>query len=97
MKRRAYSKEFKQLMMEAYFGGKDPKDLMDTYFIPKDTFQRWIKHYETAGPFTSIDHLSQAEKKQLTSTEELEGLRRENEILLAINAMLKKMEKDGKK
>lgn len=81
-KRRTFTDEFKQQMVQLYNNGKPRKDIIREYELTPSSLDKWIKQSQTTGSFKEKDNLT---PEQI----ELAKLRKENKQLLMENDILK--------
>lgn len=81
-KRRTFTDEFKQQMVQLYNNGKPRKDIIREYELTPSALDKWIKQSQTTGSFKEKDNLT---PEQI----ELAKLRKENKQLLMENDILK--------
>lgn len=80
-KRRTYSDDFKQQMVNLYNGGKPASEIIREYELTTSTFHKWIKQSETTGSFKEKDNRSDEENRLIELEKENKQLRMENDIL----------------
>ena len=81
-KRRTFTPEFKQQIVDLYRNGKRKCDILREYDIASSLLDRWISQSETSGSFKEKDN-------RTAEQEELIKLRKENKQLLMENDILK--------
>ena len=81
-KRRTFTPEFKQQIVDLYSNGKRKCDILREYDIVSSLLDRWITQSETSGSFKEKDN-------RTAEQEELIKLRKENKQLLMENDILK--------
>lgn len=79
-KRRVFSKEFKQTVVELYKSGKPRKELIEDYELTPSAFDNWVRQF---GNQTELeDNILNPEQKELQALRrEIDKLQRENDIL----------------
>ena len=73
-KRRRFSKEFKEQMVQLYQAGKPRADLIKEYELTPSAFDKWVRQYQGSGSFQEKDN-------RTPEQEELIKLRKENDQL----------------
>ena len=69
MKRKKYTGQFKQQMVDLYNAGKPPYEIIEEYEISPSSFYKWVKQGNTSGSFKESDNKTKEQK-------ELEELRK---------------------
>lgn len=91
-KRRTFSDEFKQHIVNLYQTGLSRKELIEKYDLTPSAFDRWIRQARETGSFREIDNLTDEEKKILKLKKENQELKMEIEILKQAALILAKKE-----
>ena len=81
-KRRVYSDEFKQQIVDLHKAGKPRKEIIEDYDLTPSAFDKWIHQYSQSGSFKEKDNRTPEQK-------ELHELRKENTQLKMENDILK--------
>lgn len=81
-KRREFTDEFKNQMVQMYQNGKPRADIIKEYDLTESAFDRWVKQSQSTGSFREADNRS-------VETTELMQLRKENQRLKMENDILK--------
>lgn len=80
-KRRGFTDEFKNQMVQLYLNGKPPSEIVREYDLTKSAFERWVKQSQTSGSFHEKDNRSDEENELIKLRKEVQQLRMENDIL----------------
>ena len=81
-KRRTFSKEFKEQIVQLHAAGKPRGEIIKEYELTPSSFDRWVSQYSTSGSFEEKDN-------RTPEQEELIKLRKENQRLAMENDILK--------
>lgn len=80
-KRRQFSEDFKQHVVDLYQEGMSRKEIIDKYDLTPSAFGRWVQQQRENGSFKTIDSMSDEEKELLALRKEVQRLKMENDIL----------------
>ena len=80
-KRRNFSEDFKQHIVDLYQEGMGRKEIIEKYALTPSAFDRWVQQYRESGSFKTIDSMSKEEKELLALRKEIQKLKMENDIL----------------
>ena len=81
-KRRTFSKEFKEQIVQLHASGKPRAEIIKEYELTPSSFDRWVGQYHSSGSFEERDN-------RTPEQEELIKLRKENQRLAMENDILK--------
>ncbi|MFS1511322.1 IS3 family transposase [Chengkuizengella sp. SCS-71B] len=85
-KRRTFSPEFKQQMVQLYKRGKPRKDIIREYELTPSALDKWVVQSDTSGLFKEKDNLTPEEQELRELRKEIKQLRMENDIFKASSA-----------
>lgn len=80
-KRREYTDEFKNQMVQLYLSGKPRLEIIREYDLTKSAFERWVNQSQSTGSFREADNRSAEEKELIQLRKENQRLKMENDIL----------------
>lgn len=80
-KRREFTDEFKNQMVQLYLNGKPPSEIVREYDLTKSAFDRWVQQSKTSGSFREKDNRSDEDNELIKLRKEVQQLRMENDIL----------------
>jgi len=80
-KRREFTDEFKNQMVQLYLNGKPSSEIVKEYDLTKSAFERWVKQNQASGSFREKDNRSAEENELIKLRKEVQQLRMENDIL----------------
>ena len=80
-KRREFTDEFKNQIVQLYLNGKSKSELAKEYDLPLSSLGRWIKQHQETGSFKEKDNRSEEENELLELRKEIQRLKMENDIL----------------
>jgi transposase len=80
-KRKAFTVEFKQQMVELHKNGKRKSDLVREYELTPSALDRWIKQATETGDFTESGNRSPYDTEMLALKTQNKQLLMENDIL----------------
>jgi len=80
-KRRTYTDEFKNQLVQLYLNGKRKCDIVREYDIAASVLDKWIKQSENTGSFKEKDNRSAEEKELIELRKRNKQLEMENDIL----------------
>jgi transposase len=81
-KRRTFSKEFKEQIVQLHTTGKPRNEIIKEYELSPSAFDNWVRQYQSSGSFQEKDN-------RTPEQEELIRLRKENQKLAMENDILK--------
>ena len=81
-KRRTFSKEFKEQIVQLYASGKPRAEIIRKYDLTPSSFDKWVRQHNTSDSFEEKDN-------RTPKQEELIKLRKENLRLTMENDILK--------
>ena len=81
-KRRTFSKEFKEQMVQLHASGKPRHEIIKEYDLTASSFDKWVRQHQGSGSFQEKDN-------RTPEQEELIRLRKENQKLTMENDILK--------
>ncbi|CVK21331.1 IS3 family transposase ISEfa8 [Sporomusa sphaeroides DSM 2875] len=80
-KRREYTDEFKNQMVQLYVSGKPRSEIIREYDLTESAFDRWLKQGQSTGSFREADNRSTEENELIQLRKENQRLKMENDIL----------------
>lgn len=80
-KRRTFTTEFKQQMVQLYESGKPRADILREYDLTASAFDKWVKQSQSSDSFKEKDNRTPEENELLKLRKENQRLRMENDIL----------------
>ena len=80
-KRRDYTDEFKNQMVQLYLSGKPRAEIAREYDLTESALDRWIKQSQSTGSFREADNRSAEENELIQLRKENQRLKMENDIL----------------
>lgn len=81
-KRRTFSKEFKEQIVQLHASGKPRGEIIKEYELTPSAFDKWVRQHKDSGSFEEKDN-------RTPEQEELIKLRKENQKLAMENDILK--------
>ena len=81
-KRRTFTKEFKEQIVQLHLPGKPRSEIIKEYELTPSSFDRWVRQHKTSGSFEEKDN-------RTPEQEELIRLRKGNQRLMMENDILK--------
>jgi transposase len=81
-KRRAFSKAFKEQIVQLHASGKPRSEIIKEYDLTPSAFDKWVRQFQSSGSFQEKDN-------RTPEQEELIKLRKENKHLAMENDILK--------
>lgn len=91
-KRRTFSDEFKQHIVDLYQTGLSRKELIEKYDLTPSAFDRWVRQARETGSFREIDNLTDTERELIDLRKKYQEIKIENEILKQAALILAKKE-----
>lgn len=80
-RRREYTDEFKNQMVQLYLGGKPRFEIIKEYELTESAFDRWVKQSQSTGSFQEADNRSAEANELIQLRKENQRLKMENDIL----------------
>ena len=80
-KRREYTDEFKNQMVQLYVNGKARSEIIREYDLTESAFDRWVKQSQSTGSFKEADNRSAEQNELIQLRKENQRLKMENDIL----------------
>ena len=80
-KRRYFTNEFKQHVVDLYEEGMSRQEIIEKYALTPSAFDRWVSQFRTTGSFKEADSFSDSDKEKLALIKENQRLKMENDIL----------------
>lgn len=80
-KRRTFSKEFKQQVVQLYEAGKLRTEIVKEYDLTPSAFDKWIQQHKTTGSFEEKDNRKPEQEELIKLRQENQKLAMENDIL----------------
>ncbi|MFA8440175.1 IS3 family transposase [Pueribacillus sp. YX66] len=87
-KRRTFTKEFKEQIVQLHLPGKPRSEIIKEYELTPSSFDRWVRQHKTSGSFEEKDN-------RTPEQEELIRLRKENQRLMMENDIFKASRADN--
>jgi len=81
-KRRSYTSEFKEQIVQLHAAGKPRSEIIKEYDLTASAFDTWVRRHQNSGSFEEKDN-------RTPEQEELIHLRKENQRLAMENDILK--------
>ncbi|ADH97753.1 transposase IS3/IS911 family protein [[Bacillus] selenitireducens MLS10] len=80
-KRRSFTKEFKEQIVQLHQAGKPRSELIKEYELTPSAFDKWVRQYQGSGSFKEKDNRTSVEEELLQLKKENKQLTMENDIL----------------
>jgi len=80
-KRRVFSDEFKQHVVDLYEEGMSRQEIIQKYSLTPSAFDRWVSQFRTTGTFKETVSLSELDQEKIALRKEIQRLKMENDIL----------------
>jgi len=80
-KRRTFSKEFKEQVVQLYEAGKPRAEIVKEYDLTPSAFDKWIQQHKTTGSFEEKDNRTPEQEELIKLRQENQKLAMENDIL----------------
>ena len=80
-KRRTFSKEFKEQIVQLHASGKPRTDIIKEYELTPSSFDRWVSQYHSSGSFEEKDNRTPEQDELIKLRKENQRLAMENDIL----------------
>ena len=80
-KRREYTDEFKNQIVQLYLSGKPRAEIIKEYDLTDTAFDRWVKQNQSTESFREADNRSAKENELIQLRKENQRLKMENDIL----------------
>lgn len=80
-KRRNYTEEFKQQMVDLLNSGKPRADIIREYELTPSAFDKWVRQAKETGSFKEDDNLTPAEKELIALRKRNQQFEMENDSL----------------
>jgi transposase len=80
-KRRTFTEEFKQQIVQLYQNGKPRKEIIREYDLTPSSFDKWVNQSEKSGSFKEQDNLTDEQKELIELRKRNKQLEMENDIL----------------
>jgi len=80
-KRRTFTEEFKQQIVQLYQNGKPRKEIIQEYDLTPSSLDKWMGQSWTSCSFKEKDNLPSAEKELIELRKRNKQLETENDIL----------------
>ena len=80
-KRRQFTDEFKEQIVQLFLNGKSKADIRKEYDLYASTLDKWIQQHQDTGSFKTKDNLSDDQKKLIELRKCMKQLEMENDIL----------------
>ncbi|WP_095522123.1 IS3 family transposase [Salisediminibacterium selenitireducens] len=85
-KRRSFTKEFKEQIVQLHQAGKPRSELIKEYELTPSAFDKWVRQYQGSGSFKEKDNRTSVEEELLQLKKENKQLTMENDIFKASRA-----------
>ncbi|RNB61473.1 hypothetical protein EDM57_01320 [Brevibacillus gelatini] len=79
-KRRSFTDEFKQQVVQLYENGKPRADILKEYDLSASVFERWVKQSRTTGSFKEKDNRAEEQNELLAQRKEVQRLKMEIKV-----------------
>ncbi len=80
-KRKVFTEEFKNQLVQLYNNGKRRSDILREYGVSASSFDKWVKRINTTGSTNEAANRTPQEQEMLQLRKENKQLRMENDIL----------------
>ena len=80
-KRRKFTDDFKQQMVQLYLNGKPRQEIIREYDLNPSSLDKWVNQSQTSGSFKEKDNLSPDEAELIRLRKYNKQLQMENDIL----------------
>ena len=80
-KRRTFSKEFKNQIVQLHASGKPRAEIIKEYELTPSAFDKWVRQHNTSGSFEEKDNRTPEQEEMLKLRKENQRLEMENDIL----------------
>lgn len=80
-KRRQFTDEFKNQMVQLFLSGKPRSEISKEYELTPSALDRWINQSQSTGSFREADNRSDEENELIQLRKENQRLKMENDIL----------------
>ena len=79
-KRRSFTKEFKEQMVQLYQAGKPRTELIKEYELSPSAFDKWVKQYQNSKLFEEKDNRTPEQVELIKLRKDNQQLAMENDI-----------------
>ncbi|QHZ58401.1 transposase [Brevibacillus sp. NSP2.1] len=79
-KRRSFTDEFKQQVVQLYENGKPRADILEEYDLSASVFERWVKQSRTTVSFKEKDNRAEEQNELLAQRKEVQRLKMEIKV-----------------
>ena len=80
-KRKVFTEEFKNQLVQLYNNGKRRSDILREYGVSASSFDKWVKRINTTGSTKEAENRTPQEQEMFQLRKENKQLRMENDIL----------------
>lgn len=80
-KRRDFTDEFKNQMVQLHLNGKPANEIISEYDLTPSSFHRWVKQHQSSGSFKEKDNRTAEEDELILLRKQNQQLKMENDIL----------------
>ena len=80
-KRRNFTDQFKEQVVQLYLAGKSKSEIREEYDLYASTLDNWIKQHQNTGSFKTVDNLTDSEKELIELRKRNRQLEMEVDIL----------------
>lgn len=80
-KRRNFTNQFKEQVVQLYLAGKSKSEVREEYDLYASTLDNWIKQHQNTGSFKTVDNLTDSEKEVIELRKRNKQLEMEVDIL----------------
>lgn len=80
-KRRTFTKEFKEQIVQLYASGKPRGEIIKEYKLTPSSFDKWVRQHKATGSFEEKDNRTPEQEELLKLRKENQRLAMENDIL----------------
>ncbi|WP_096200291.1 IS3 family transposase [Bacillus sp. FJAT-45350] len=85
-KRRSFTKEFKEQIVQLYASGKPRSEIIKEYELTASSFEKWVQQNQASGSFEEKDNRTPEQEELLRLRKENQRLAMENDIFKASRA-----------
>lgn len=80
-KRRTFTKEFKEQLVQLYLNGKPRSEIVKEYDLTPSAFDKWVAQHQNSGSFSEKDNRSPEDTELIKLRKENQRLAMEVDIL----------------
>lgn len=79
-KRRTFTKEFKEQIVQLYISGKSRADIIKEYELTPSSFDKWVRQHKSTGSFEEKDNRTPEQEELIKLRKRNQQLEMENDI-----------------